>query len=177
MAHGWPLRGPWVALGWPKGGPIPNPIGRGSQPGEFCWVFCLIASCQLLAACFQRPSTALFSALERISKFTIYSPLKSMKKASNSFPVTLSTRVRFSAFIKELSGLRIQDRKPACSLPFPFTHHTVGAPSFASCEIGYTNRSGCGRKGWVNKTSNPNGHIKISPCLKDDVAGLENRLR
>jgi len=29
MALGWPLRGPWVALGWTKGDPIPNPIPRG----------------------------------------------------------------------------------------------------------------------------------------------------
>jgi hypothetical protein len=33
---GRPLRGAWVALGWPKGHPIPNPIpvSRGSQPGS-----------------------------------------------------------------------------------------------------------------------------------------------
>src|SRR5579864_3161421 len=38
---GWPLRGPWVTLGWPKGHPIPipvpNPIGRGSQNPP-CWL-------------------------------------------------------------------------------------------------------------------------------------------
>src|SRR5689334_4422478 len=38
----------------------------------FSW---LIASCQLLAACFQRPSTVQLFALERIPKFTICSPL------------------------------------------------------------------------------------------------------
>jgi hypothetical protein len=45
---GWPLRGPWVALGWPKGGPIPNPIptGRGSQ--------------RLPTTKYQEPSTQIF---------------------------------------------------------------------------------------------------------------------
>jgi hypothetical protein len=40
---------------------------------------------------------------------------------------------------------------PAFSV-FSFTHHTLGAPSFASCGIGYTNRTEYRRKGWVNKT-------------------------
>ena len=30
-------------------------------------------------------------------------------------------------------------------------HHPVGAPSFASCVIAYSNQIDCGRKGWVNK--------------------------
>ncbi len=56
--HAWPLGGPWVALGWPKGHPIPIPAGRGSQafastkypaPSTSLW---LIASCHLLAALF-----------------------------------------------------------------------------------------------------------------------------
>src|SRR6185369_3576814 len=38
---------------------------------------------------------------------------------------------------------------------FSFTHHTVGAPSFASGKTAYPNPTDCGRKGWVNKTPPP----------------------
>ncbi len=52
------------------------------------------------------------------------------------------------------------------SLFLTVPHHTVGAPSFASCEIAYPNQNHCGRKGWVNKTPNANdlGAYKI-PCM------------
>src|SRR6478672_12147332 len=35
---------------------------------------------------------------------------------------------------------------------FLVPHHTVGAPSFASCKIAYLTCPDCGRKGWVHRT-------------------------
>jgi hypothetical protein len=48
---GWPLRGPWVAQGWPKRHPNPIP-GRQRVASRFR--FWLIASCQLLIAQFSK---------------------------------------------------------------------------------------------------------------------------